>query len=152
MSGSPSIRQLPTGLDQLRLEAVYAGAQAAALFDCLTRAGRLVSWWPQTAETDPRLGGRYRLAWPALGQTLFGEYTQFEPGRNLAFTWNWEHAPELSQRVVSVQLAPLGEGTQLTLAHGPYRADARDQDDRQSHLDGWRYFLARLAQCAESGS
>jgi uncharacterized protein YndB with AHSA1/START domain len=75
---------------------------------------------------------------------LRGEFTKFEPARKLGFTWRWDHEPELPTRQVDLVIEATGPGSRLTITHGTYDESRRDQDDRQSHLDGWTYFLGQL--------
>jgi len=70
-----------------------------------------------------------------------------DPERRLAFTWGWDHQPDLPQRTVALDFQPLPEGgTRLIVTHGPYGEGDAEAADRQSHLNGWRQFLARLAE------
>jgi uncharacterized protein YndB with AHSA1/START domain len=75
---------------------------------------------------------------------LYGEYSHFEPGRRLAFSWNWRHEPDLPTRQVDIQIEPLAQGSRLTLTHSAYSDSPADQTDRQSQIDGWHYFLGQL--------
>jgi uncharacterized protein YndB with AHSA1/START domain len=97
---------------------------------------------------EPRVGGRYRLLWPAMGWELFGHYATFEPGERLAFTWEWTHEPELPARLVDITFEPHGDGCRVTVTHGSYGHTAVEKEDRQSHIDGWFHFLGRLQRLA----
>ena len=141
--GEPDVRVV-TAAERLVLRATFPTASPDAVFDAWTQPGLLQRWWAQRAELDPRPGGAYHLAFPQGGWHLRGRYTAVDPGRRLAFTWTWDHDPDLTQEV-AVDLAPLADGgTALTLAHGPYADTDHGRDLRQSHLDGWRHFLGRL--------
>jgi uncharacterized protein YndB with AHSA1/START domain len=48
------------------------------------------------AETDLRIGGRYRIVMREADGTehrVGGAYREIDPGRKLAFTWVWESTP-----------------------------------------------------------
>jgi uncharacterized protein YndB with AHSA1/START domain len=141
-----TISQLPTELDTLVVEADYPGVTATALFDYWTQAALLTQWWPQEAEIEPCVGGAYHLAWPAMAWHLRGQYTVFEPGERLGFTWRWDHDdPAEPTRQVDVTFTPLTDGTRLTVTHGPYDASPHDQELRaEHHLVGWTHFLRQL--------
>ena len=129
---------------------VLVGESSAAperVFEWLTRADRLTRWWAQEAEVEAAEGGSLRLSWPAMGWVLFGRWVRFEPARRLEMTWNWEHRPELPERLVTFELEPCGAGTSLTVTHGDYGEGEVESEDRQSHVDGWTHFLARLEEC-----
>jgi uncharacterized protein YndB with AHSA1/START domain len=135
-----------TGPEHLLLVGTFPGRTPRALFSAWTEPAQLCRWWPTQAEIEPRVGGAYRLDWPRQGWTLRGRYTTFDPGNQLGFTWRWDHDPaEGITTTVKLNFAPLGESaSQLRLTHGPYTVAGADQEQRASHLDGWRHFLARL--------
>ena len=144
MPASSDFTHIPTDASRLMIKASFPRLAPARFIDHWTRPELLALWWPASAQVDARPGGQYHLAWPAMKWDLRGEYTRFEPPRRLAFTWRWDHEPSLPTRKVDLTIAPDGGGSGLTLVHGDYDASQRDQDDRVSHLEGWRYFLARL--------
>ena len=80
-------------------ELVYArtvNGPARLVFEAWTRADLLRQWWapksfPVTllsCETDPRVGGRYRLEFGYEGTTMefFGRYLEVDPPSRLAWT------------------------------------------------------------------
>ena len=77
---------------------------------------------------------------------LSGKYLVYEPGAWLVFTWQWQHRPDLPQRTVAVTFETVDGGTRLAIAHSAYGNTAIEQEDRQSHIDGWLHFLGRLQQ------
>jgi uncharacterized protein YndB with AHSA1/START domain len=102
---------------------------------------------PQEAKIDTCVGGAYHLSWPNMDWHLRGQYTCFERGRQLAFTWKWDHDEEgTTIREVMVSFEPLpDQGTKLVLTHGPYADSADDQQVRiEHHLAGWQHFIPRL--------
>jgi len=130
-------------VELLELRGVVTGASPSEVFDAFVDAGRITQWWPDEADVDPVVGGFYALRWPAMEWTLRGTFTEVEPDRTLTFTWSWDHEPDTPERTVRITLSAAETGTELTLAHGNYTRD--DTEERQSHLDGWQFFLGRLA-------
>ena len=106
----------------------------------------LTQWWAEEATADAVVGGRLEARWPGMGWTMRGEYTELDPGRAVAFTWSWDHEPDVPVRRVRVSLTPSGAGTELTITHGDYGPG--EAEERTSHLDGWLHFLPRLAALA----
>ena len=140
-----TVRQVPTGPAQGVVTAAFPGVAPADLFACWTTPERLCAWWPAEAAIDARPGGAYHLAWPQMDWHLRGQYTTFEPGARLAFTWAWDHEPATPTRTVTLHFTPDGAGgTHLTVTHGAYGDSAAEQTDRQGHIDGWLHFLPRL--------
>jgi uncharacterized protein YndB with AHSA1/START domain len=146
MIDEPTLIQLDSDSGRVVLTADFPNLSPQALFNHFTVPDLLTRWWPQEATVDGRPGGSYRLSWPAMKWELYGEYSQFEPGRRLAFSWRWRHEPELPTRQVNIQIEPVAEGSRLTLTHSRYSDSPADQTDRQSHIDGWHYFLGQLQQ------
>lgn len=142
-----AVKQLDTDHTLVRFEAGYPAIEPAALFAYWVQPELLARWWPPQAAVDARLDGEYTLSWPQMGWYLRGRYTAFQPGVKLAFTWKWDHEPDLPERQVSALFSPLDGATILTLEHGTYTDSEIDQKDRQSHIDGWTHFLAQLQAC-----
>jgi uncharacterized protein YndB with AHSA1/START domain len=99
----------------------------------------LRTWLSDTAEVDPRAGGRFYLWWNR-GYYSAGTYTELVPGERLAFTWRGPNDREASQ--VGVELAPEGEGTRVTITH-----DGAASGD----WPGWQDALENLKSAVETG-
>lgn len=143
-----AIQELDQGADRLVLQAELPRMTADQAFAQFVQPELLTRWWPAEAEVDARAGGWYDLSWPAQNWHLRGRYTIFEPGRALAFTWQWDHEPEQPMRHVAIDFAGYakGSGCLLTVTHAVYGESAAEQEDRQSHRDGWQHFLGQLAE------
>jgi uncharacterized protein YndB with AHSA1/START domain len=117
-------------------------ATARELFTYFTKAELITTWWPQKAEIKP--DGSYHFTWPSMSWHLRGRFSSLEFSDTLSLTWKWEHEPKLSERTVVLYFTENGDKTILRLEHGTYSSSSEDQTDRQSHLDGWMYFLPEL--------
>ena len=94
------------------------------------------------AETDPRVGGRYRiLARSPSGEEhdVSGVFREVVPNRKLVFTWAWRSTPE-RQSLVTVEFVPEGTATALTLTHEQFA----DEGARDRHRHGWTAILDKL--------
>jgi uncharacterized protein YndB with AHSA1/START domain len=140
--------QLASDNNQMIVAADLPHLSPETAFDCFTQPELLSRWWPPEADVEAWTGGRYRLTWPAMGWELSGRYITFEPGERLGFSWQWAHRPELPARTVIVEFVPVGAGCRLTVTHSTYGEAAIEQEDRQSHVDGWIHFLGRLQKLA----
>ena len=143
------VRPLASDYSKLVMAAEFPSTPPQTLFDYWTKPDLLTLWWPGEAETDPRVGGAYRLSWPQMGWELQGHYLEFDPPRTLGFTWQWAHQPDLPTRQVFVDFESQGEGTHLRVTHGAYMDTEQDQQDRQEHLEGWTHFLLKLHNLLE---
>ena len=148
MASRPAAWQVPSESDWLVMLSEFPTVTPEMLFDYWTQPELLQRWWPQEAEVEPRVDGAYHFSWPRMGWNLRGNYTAFEPGKNLAFTWKWDSEPELAPiRHVIVTFEMLAEGgTRISITHGPYNDFWEDQEERVGHLDGWTHFLGKLQE------
>ena len=115
-------------------------AAASLVYDYFTKGDLLVRWWPTEAETDPVVGGEFWMYWKEPDVTLRGEYRWTDPGRQLAFTWKWDHQ-DLPPRLVDVTFEPTPRGCQVRISH-----DAETDEEVSDYTNGWRHFLERLKQ------
>jgi uncharacterized protein YndB with AHSA1/START domain len=109
---------------------------------------RLARWWGPdagpvlSAEADVRPGGRFRVVFRTLDgeeHDSRGVYREVEPGLRLVFTWRWASTPE-RESLVSLELRPVPEGTELTLTHARFH----DEAARDGHRGGWSGALDKL--------
>ncbi len=140
-----SIQLVPTVNNRVVITAHFPKHSPDQLFRYWIEPSLLTQWWPTEAELSPQLDGAYCLSWPQMNWHLRGIFTAFEPGKTLGFTWHWDHEPDRPERQVRLQFGthPAG-GTSLTLTHGSYTDSQIDQEERQSHIDGWLHFLNQL--------
>jgi uncharacterized protein YndB with AHSA1/START domain len=123
-------------------------APAAKVFSAWTDPEKIRRWFgPREAEvlqaeSDPRVGGRYRiLARTADGEQhdVSGMFREVVPNEKLVFTWAWRSTPE-RESLVTVELRPDGDGTLLTLTHEQFF----DEAARDRHQYGWTATFERL--------
>lgn len=100
-------------------------------------AGAVVS-----AETEVRVGGRFRIVFHTLDgerHDVSGSYSQVVPNERLSFSWAWRTMPERESHV-TLTFKPDGDGTLLTLLHEQFA----DQAARDGHQQGWSGALDKL--------
>ncbi len=126
------------------------GVPLAEALSWFTEPAKLARWWAPEAATDPVPGGDVALRWPAQGWTLRGSYGAVSD-RLLVFTWAWDHEPGTPVRTVVIDAAAATDdaGARLTITHGPFGPD--EDEDRRGTLEGWRFFLPRLAAATGAG-
>lgn len=140
-----TFKQIASTSDWLIIEAVFPQLTPDDLYDHFTTADLLMQWWVgDGAEVNALVGGTYHFEWTAMDWHLRGTYKAAERGKVLAFSWKWDHERTLPAREVCVVIQPDEAGSKLTLLHGIYSESDADQQDRQSHLDGWQHFLGQL--------
>ena len=141
-------QQISTALDRLVMVTNFPQFAPDVLFDYWTKPDLICQWWPQQAEIEPNEGGAYHFSWPQMGWSLHGRYVNFDIGRSLSFTWQWDHQATPLRHVGMLFDALPNGGTQITLTHGFYTDSAEDQEERAGHIEGWTHFLGRLQQFA----
>ena len=96
------------------------------------------------AETDVRVGGRFRIVLNTLDgeqHDLSGVYREVQPNRKLVFTWAWKSTPE-RQSLVTLIFRPSGSGTEFTVLHEQFF----DVAARDRHESGWTGSLTKLGR------
>ena len=107
-------------------------------------------WWGpgpgepvSLAETDLRVGGRFRIVFVGPGgmsHDCQGVYREVVPNRKLVFTWTWPNSTPERESLVTIVLKPAGGGTELAFLHEQF-IDERVRDD---HKGGWSSSLDKL--------
>ena len=124
-------------------------ARPSIVFDALTTPDGIACWWGPDggpvllAETDPRIGGRFRVRFRTLDGTEHessGEYLEVVKPARLAMSWRWEAGEDPGESLVEIDLRAIAEGTELTFTH----SRLHDEDTRRSHEEGWSGALDKL--------
>lgn len=132
-------------------------AQAHIVFEAVTTAAGIARWWGPDAgpvlvsESDPRVGGRYRVRFRLLDGTEHessGEFLEFIRPERVVLSWRWKGGLEdPGESRVEITLRPVPEGTELTLTH----SRLHDEETRRSHEGGWSGALDKLERSFADG-
>ncbi|HEX5828836.1 MAG TPA: SRPBCC domain-containing protein [Candidatus Limnocylindrales bacterium] len=117
-------------------------ASPEIVWEYLTDPDRIVSWMGSRAELEPVPGSDLRVEY-ANGAVMRGTVTDVEAPSRLAFTWGWEDPAEAVRpggSRVEVTLEEMAGGTRVLVRHLDL-----PEAERESHAEGWDYFLGRLA-------
>ena len=71
-----------------------------------------------------------------------GEIKEVVPGKKISMTWNWEGAPTNPNSVLTLELQPKGDKTELTLTHSGFI----EEKDYDMHMSGWTSCVEKLAK------
>jgi uncharacterized protein YndB with AHSA1/START domain len=127
-------------------------ARPSIVFDALTTPEGIVCWWGPDegpvliAETDVRVGGRFRVRFRKLDGSEHessGQYLEVRRPERLVMTWRWlseEEDPGESR--VEIDLRRIDEGTELTFTHSALL----NEETRRSHERGWSGALDKLVR------
>ena len=123
-------------------------ADAATIFAYFTDADRLIRWMGVSATLEPHPGGLYLVD---IGNTrvVRGEFKEVVPVSRLAYSFGWDRSDELppGSSLVEIDLIPQGGGTLVRMTHSGLPAELVP-----AHVEGWRYYYARLAIAATGGN
>jgi uncharacterized protein YndB with AHSA1/START domain len=123
-------------------------ASPETVFTAFTQPAQIAQWWGPDAgpvllaETDLRVGGQFRVRFRMLDGTEHessGVYREMDPPKRLAMTWLWQ-GEDTAESLVTVDLRPLEDGTELTFTHSRLPTLA----SRDGHLEGWNDALDKL--------
>jgi uncharacterized protein YndB with AHSA1/START domain len=118
------------------------------VWQALTTAEGLGTWFGQAAEVDLRVGGQATLRWDS-GDTATLTIERLEPPRVFGYTWpiNGLPAGDPRRTYVEFTLAPSGTGTTLTMVESGF-AQVPDGDAYKKafsgNTDGWTHELGEL--------
>jgi uncharacterized protein YndB with AHSA1/START domain len=124
-------------------------ARPSIVFDALTTPDGIACWWGPDAgpvllaETDVRVGGRYRVRFRKLDGSEHessGEYLEVVRPQRLAMSWRWMGGEDPGLSLVEIDLRATTEGTELTFTH----SRLHDEETCRSHEDGWNGALDKL--------
>jgi len=136
----------------VRLTRIF-NATPARVYAAWTDPNVFAKWWgagsayrAEGIRMDVRPGGSFRVGMqhitkPASNSTV-GTYTVVEPGKKLAFTWNWEQRPENGQSLVTLEFKDHPRGCEMVLTHDGFK----DAEIAAQHDKGWVGCLALLRQ------
>jgi uncharacterized protein YndB with AHSA1/START domain len=124
-------------------------ARPSIVFDALTTPDGIACWWGPDAgpvllaETDVRVGGRFRVRFRTLDgleHESSGEYLVVDRPKMLAMSWRWRDGEDPGESYLEIALNDVADGTELTLTH----SRLHDEDARRSHEQGWSGALDKL--------
>jgi uncharacterized protein YndB with AHSA1/START domain len=91
------------------------------------------------ARTEPRVGGDFRIVMSSDKEIAHqGIYKDLVPHSLIRFTWESPYSPADSE--VTIRLAPVAEGTEVTLTQVKFLSEGA----RNGHQGGWTRILDRL--------
>jgi uncharacterized protein YndB with AHSA1/START domain len=129
-------------------------APAEDLFDAWLDAQSLASWLKPSgvretrAETDPRVGGTFRIVM-VDDESLDvhnGTYREIDRPRRLVFTWS-SPATRFRESIVTVTFQPSSKSSTLVEIH---QVGLPDEEARASHHAGWSDALRELGRTTDS--
>lgn len=125
-------------------------ARPSVVFDAVTTAEGIAQWWGPDAgpvllaETDVRVGGRYRLRFRKLDgmeHETTGTYLELLRPERVVMSWRWVGgAEDPGESRIEMVLRAIPEGTELTFSH----SRLHDEETRRSHEAGWNGSLQKL--------
>jgi uncharacterized protein YndB with AHSA1/START domain len=135
----------------LRVERLF-DVPRETVFEAWIAADQLAEWFHYNdewqiveAESDARVGGRYRVSWKAPDGQLWhesGEYLEITPPEKLVMTCQFDFPDfEEGETLLTVEFLRRGDQTLLVLVQEGYRKAT----NRDNHQQGWPGFLDQLS-------
>jgi uncharacterized protein YndB with AHSA1/START domain len=121
-------------------------ASPRVVFRALTNRVTLAKWFSESAEIEPRKGGRYVLKWHD-GSRRTGEVLEFRPERSLILTWRQNG--EATRAAFWLESSRIGTILRLRQTGLP-----RDLYRPVNFIDvysRWVYYLSNLRSVIETG-
>ncbi|HEY1538866.1 MAG TPA: SRPBCC domain-containing protein [Solirubrobacteraceae bacterium] len=138
----------------LRMERTFR-APAQRVFDAWCRAEVIRRWWQaelgwetSAAEVDLRVGGVVRVVMRDPDKDVEhgggGRYTEIEPPRRLAFTWNWDG--DGRGTLIEIDFEENDGVTTVRFTH----SGLSDEEAVRSHEYGWGNILDSLGRTLQA--
>jgi uncharacterized protein YndB with AHSA1/START domain len=129
-------------------------APAEDLFDAWLDAQSLGSWLRPSgiretrAETDPRVGGAFRIVMVDDASSIVqtGTYREIDRPCRLVFTWS-SPATRFRDSIVTVTFQPSSNGSTMVEIH---QVGLPDEEARASHHAGWSDVLREFGRTTHS--
>ncbi len=119
-------------------------ATPEVVFEFLVDPEKVLRWMGTEIEIEPEPGGKFWLN--ATGTDIAsGTYLEVDRPHRVVFTWGWEGGAEVppGSSTVTITLTADHDHTMVELRHEGLPGGAGDE-----HVEGWSYFLPRLAAAA----
>jgi len=125
------------------------------IWQALTTAEGLGTWFGHSAEIDLRVGGRAKLTWKS-GDSATLAIERVEPPHVFGFTWPINGLPDSDPRRTYVEftLEPAGAGTTLTMVESGF-AQLPEAEHTKAHggnTEGWTSELDELVAYLDARS
>ena len=119
-----------------------SGLEPDQVLTRFTTPEHVSQWWGGGClQIEPEIGGRYVVAFPALGRTMSGRVLKLGDDA-LSFSWTWGQEGEPVRRVDVWARPGVDGGSELTVRHSPYGDGPDEEAEAASHLEGWAHFLS----------
>jgi uncharacterized protein YndB with AHSA1/START domain len=128
---------------------ILVDADPETIFPFLVDAEKHVEWCGTVAELDARPGGVYRSLIRGEHQAV-GEFVEVVPNERVVYTFGWDvegNPITPGSTRIEISLHPEGGKTLVRLRH----SDLPDPQAVTDHIQGWDFYLARLAIVAPGG-
>jgi uncharacterized protein YndB with AHSA1/START domain len=117
------------------------------VWDAITTAEGLGTWFGNSAEIDLRVGGSAKLKWDG-GESASLRIERLEPKTIFGYTWGINGLPDHDPRRTYVEftLTPDGSGTSLTVVETGFAQLESDAYKKafEGNIDGWAHELDEL--------
>lgn len=143
----------PPDLDPILIQ-VTIPLPIPMIFAALTEAKQLGGWMCDRASVEPKVDGRYELAFESeeIPFVSRGQITRLTPEHELGFTWvpppafdpNPPGSPAAAPSEVYVRLQESPEGIDVTLEHDGWKSGDAWEAARSWHFHLWDEALHRL--------
>lgn len=133
-------------------------ARPSIVFDALTTADGIASWWGPDdvpivrVEVDARVGGEYRVRFRTLDgreHEAYGKFLELVAPRRVVMSWNYAFGGEADEygraSRIEIDLVPFDGGTDLRFTHSELASGASEI----SHAWGWTGSFDKLVRHLE---
>lgn len=127
---------------------VQIAAPPATVFAFFTDPDKILRWIGTEATVEPNPGGLY-LVNVGGSNMARGRFTEVIPVHRLAYSFGWDGGQKVppGSSLIEIDLIDKAGGTLVRLTH----SGLPDQEQCDSHEEGWTHYLDRLVIAATGG-
>jgi uncharacterized protein YndB with AHSA1/START domain len=134
-------------------KSVTVRAPRAVVFEALTKAETLTRWFPSSAQSDPRPGGRLALGWEFAKAEQNGtqstQYVDVSADERVSYAWNGGTGAE--HTLVTFDLSGGEDETVVKLQHGGWPVGDAGKPLIERHDMPWTFYMGNLKAYLEKG-
>jgi uncharacterized protein YndB with AHSA1/START domain len=136
---------------------IHVEASPEIVFEVISSAEHLAEWWPDEVEVETAVGAEGHIVFtrPAPAEPNVQPITivELEPPHRFSFRWAYdEEGSHDNAMLVVFELEPAGNGTRVRMTETGFREQGWEAAELErnylDHVEGWNYFIPRLATYA----
>ncbi len=130
---------------------ISINASSEKVFSALVDADRLTRWFLSKAESDARVGGKFKYSWEFNNAdqngSQEGAYSEVVANKKVSYPWQAGEIPT----TVTFTISDSGDQTTVNLEHTGFGAEENSDQLKEMHDGPWGFYMTNLKSYLENG-